>query len=471
VPRTPTYRKRAGYSQALVTLTDARTKRRRDYWLGEYGSPESRECYHRLIAEWEGNDRRLPETALHRAPRHGDARDRDEGGSGGEGPTVRDVIRLYWRWAKKYYQPNEAGTLKVALRLLRQFYGSTPASRFGPKRLRILRESMICGDATASKPRQPWTRIYINQQTRRIRQMFRWAASHELIPSSISQALATVEPLKRGRSAAREGKRIRPVDEEMIEAIKPFVSRQVAALIDLQLVTGARTGELLPMRLLDIDTSDRSGVWAYRPLEHKNTFRCKDRVIYLGPAARKIIEPFMIDRPVDACLFSAAEAEAQRRAELHAQRKTPLSCGNRPGTNRRHAPKHTVGDRYTTPSYYRAIQRACDLAFAHPDPVYQPREILAAPVRNGSKPRKRLETAKEVNARLTAEQRKALNEWRKKHRWHPHRLRHNAGTAIRREFGLEAAQLVLGHSSAQITDAVYADRDHTKVVEIMKRIG
>lgn len=467
MPKTPSYRQRPGYSQALVTLTDARTKRRRDYWLGEFGSPQSRELYHRLIAEWESNDRRLPETAQHRAPRFGDARDEDDG----DGPTVREVIGQYWRWANKYYQPNESGTLKVALRLLRQFYGSTLASRFGPKRLRVLRESMICGDASAERPRKPWSRIYINQQTRRIRQMFRWAASHELIPASVAQALATVEPLKRGRTAAREGKRVRPVDEEMIAAIKPFVSRQVWALVQLQLVTGARSGELLPMRMIDIDTSDPSGVWAYRPIEHKNAFRGKDRVIYLGPAAKRIIEPFMTDRSVDACLFSAAEAEAERRAELHARRRTPLSCGNRPGTNRREQPQHTVGDCYTTPSYYRAIQRACDLAFPHPDPVFRPREIVAAPVRNGTKPRKRLETAREVDARLSKQQREALDEWRRRHRWHPHRLRHNAGTAIRRAFGLEAAQLVLGHSSAQITDAVYADRDHTKVVEIMKRIG
>jgi integrase len=42
---------------------------------------------------------------------------------------------------------------------------------------------------------------------------------------------------------------------------------------------------------------------------------------------------------------------------------------------------------------------------------------------------------------------------------------------LRRVFGLEAAQLALGHASAQITNAVYAERDRTKIVEIMKRIG
>jgi integrase len=64
-----------------------------------------------------------------------------------------------------------------------------------------------------------------------------------------------------------------------------------------------------------------------------------------------------------------------------------------------------------------------------------------------------------------------LREWRQRHRWHPHQLRHTAGTLIRREFGLEAAQLALGHSSARVTDAVYAERDMARVIEVMKRIG
>ena len=59
--RKPRYsRRRNDRNQALVTLTDSVTGRRRDDWLGEYGTPESRERYHRLVAEWEARGRRLP---------------------------------------------------------------------------------------------------------------------------------------------------------------------------------------------------------------------------------------------------------------------------------------------------------------------------------------------------------------------------------------------------------------------------
>jgi len=54
---------------------------------------------------------------------------------------------------------------------------------------------------------------------------------------------------------------------------------------------------------------------------------------------------------------------------------------------------------------------------------------------------------------------------------HPHQLRHTAGTRIRREFGLEAAAATLGHSSAKLTDEVYAERDLQRVAEVMKRMG
>ena len=49
----PAYRKRDDRNQAIVTLTDRKTKVRRDYYLGLYNSAESRQMYYRLLAEWE----------------------------------------------------------------------------------------------------------------------------------------------------------------------------------------------------------------------------------------------------------------------------------------------------------------------------------------------------------------------------------------------------------------------------------
>jgi integrase len=54
--------------------------------------------------------------------------------------------------------------------------------------------------------------------------------------------------------------------------------------------------------------------------------------------------------------------------------------------------------------------------------------------------------------------------------WAPNQLRHNAGTAVRQRFGLEAAQVVLGHSKADVTQ-VYAERDQRLAVEVARQVG
>lgn len=55
-------------------------------------------------------------------------------------------------------------------------------------------------------------------------------------------------------------------------------------------------------------------------------------------------------------------------------------------------------------------------------------------------------------------------------KWTPGQLRHNAGTAIRREYGLEAARLILGHRSA-VTSEIYAKKDMAEAIRIMQEIG
>ncbi len=87
-------------------------------------------------------------------------------------------------------------------------------------------------------------------------------------------------------------------------------------------------------------------------------------------------------------------------------------------------------------------------------------------------------------SRLASRERETLQQWLDRltvnkaelrtraidHRWSPNRLRHSAGTEIRKRFGLEAAQVILGHASANVTQ-VYAERDLQKAVEIMREVG
>jgi site-specific recombinase XerC len=72
--------------------------------------------------------------------------------------------------------------------------------------------------------------------------------------------------------------------------------------------------------------------------------------------------------------------------------------------------------------------------------------------------------------RLTDQQRKELAAWQAAHRWHPNQLRHSFATRVRKVHGLEAVQVLLGHSRADVTQ-VYAERNEALAAEIAAKIG
>jgi site-specific recombinase XerC len=133
-------------------------------------------------------------------------------------------------------------------------------------------------------------------------------------------------------------------------------------------------------------------------------------------------------------------------AAKHAARKTPLSCGNVPGSSKKRRPKKVAGQEYEVDQYRRAIARACDRAFPHP------------------------ELGKIKRSVLNPEQLADLKKWQSIHRWAPNRLRHSFATKVRKKYGLEAAQVALGHSSAAVTQ-VYAERDLDKGIQVAKAMG
>ena len=93
-----------------------------------------------------------------------------------------------------------------------------------------------------------------------------------------------------------------------------------------------------------------------------------------APKTQEVLRPFLRPNLLEY-LFSSSEAEEARREALHKTRKTPLTMGNVPGSNRRSDPKRRVGDRCDVAAYRRAIARACEKAFPPPE------DLSARPVR------------------------------------------------------------------------------------------
>jgi integrase len=259
-------------------------------------------------------------------------------------------------------------------------------------------------------------RKVINQRIGKIVRVFRWATENELVPATTYQALKAVSGLRKGRSAARESEPVKPVPESHIVAIQPHVVPQVWAMIQLQLLSGMRPGEVTVMRTCDLDISSRT--WVYSPERHKTEHLGRERRIYLGPRAQAVLESW-IKKEATAYLFSPREAMESRWAERRCGRRSPMTPSQR-ARRRKATPARTPGTCYDTRSYAHAIHRACRRA--------------GVPV------------------------------------WGPNRLRHNAATRLRSELGLETARAVLGHSDARVT-TIYTERDWGLAQSAMEHCG
>jgi integrase len=435
----PAYRLHRQSGQAIVTLPDG-LGGRRDVLLGKHGTAKSRVEYARVIAEWEANGRRLS-AAEASAP----------------GLSVNELALAYWKFAESYYgldrRSGTAFNIRDVLRVLKALYGHTPAAAFGPLALKACRAEMV---------KKGWSRNYVNSQVDRLRRVFRWGASEQLVPAAVHQALKTVEGLRRGRTEARETNKVRPVTSEQVEATLPHMPATVRAMVNYQLLTGCRPDEVCRLRPLDLDMSNPA-CWVYRPGsdqgehgEHKTAHHGHDRLILIGPRAQEVLRPYLGTR-LDAYCFSPAESERHRSAQRREGRQTPLTPsqrGRKPKAGRKRAP----AGRYPVTSYRNAIYRACDRAFSLPGRL--------AP-RQDEKGKRESRAA--WWARLTVEEREAVRAWRREHRWHPNRLRHSRATELRR-YGLDVVKTILGHSKVETTQ-IYSEKDVAAAMEVVSKIG
>lgn len=357
----------------------------RDVYLGPHGSPRAREKYLRVIAEAGGPEPRISVLDASTTP-----------------ITVAELAARYLQMMKARY-PNPRGNTceyresLYAFRVALDLYGSLPATEFGPKAFKAVRQAM----------RDRGLRVTVtNHRMARIRRAFKWGTEEELLPPATWHALQAVRRLP--QPAARP----QPVPIETILAVLPHVRPVVADMIQVQLFTGCRPGELCIMRPCDFDRSGE--VWLYRPAHHKTLWKGQDRIVPIGPRAQAILTAYL-NRPGEAYLFSPAEAMGLLRAEQKAKRRGKGKARNW----RKARPKRKPGACYCPGSYNYAIRRGC-------------RKAGVAP-------------------------------------FHAHQLRHTAATAFRESGGLDAAQSLLGHQSQQTTE-IYAGLPGW-VLEVVRKIG
>ncbi len=388
--RIPKLRHHKSSGRAVVTLGG------RDVYLGRWGSPEADALYASKIAEW------LAAGRIER-PRPGSVL------------TVAELIAQYDAYARSWYVKDGAPTKQLervrrSLDLVLGLYGEILAQDFSPLKLKTVRQKMI---------ELGWSRVHINHCVGCVKRCWKWAVAEELVPSATFEGLRAVEGLRPGRSAAKESA---PVDA--VRFTQLLVSAQVAAMIELQLWSGMRPGEVVLIRPADIDRGgivnlahgrlELPGVWVYLPARWKTAHHGLRPPILFGPEAQRVLGPYLLREPSAYC-FSPAEAEAARRK--------PAGRGKR----RR---KKEPGERYTRESYTAAIANAVRRWNERWHPP------LCGPIAH----------------------------------WHPHQLRHSAATRLVSRYGWEVARIILGHKSVEMTK-VYAADDLAKAAEAVRTAG
>jgi integrase len=265
-----------------------------------------------------------------------------------------------------------------------------------------------------------WCRNVVNRRIARIKTMFKWAESEELVEASTYQALRTVSGFPSGMHGIRQTNSIEPASQEQVDKLLSHCNNTLASMIQLQWLAGMRSAEVRMMRTAEIQQTSPQ-LWIYRPQTHKNAWRGANhqRLVVLGPRCIEVLKPFLKVADPEAFLFQPRQAEAERSRARRAGRRTPLTpsqIARKPRKNRRRTP----GNCYSDTSYAQAVARVCEKAGV---------------------------------------------------KLHPYQLRHGAKQRITRHCGLDAARAVLGQKSIGTTNLYASQQDVATAAEVMACLG
>lgn len=336
--------------------------------------------------------------------------------------SVGQLAILYLQHAEAYYvkggrQTSQVHSIRSALRVVVKLFRNELVSNFGPLKLQKVRDEVL---------KLGVARVTVNRYIALLVSAFRWGVSQEYVPAPVLTALESVQGLRAGRCTARETKPVSVVPVDVVLKTLPHMPRNVGQMVELQMATGMRPCEVVAIRPCDLNTSGM--VWEYRvdPGSNKMHHHGRTRIVCIGPRGQELLKRALPSRTTAFVFPSQPDGMTS----------------------------------YGTAAYRRAITRACEIAFGMPVELRDINKTL-----RGMK-----DVPPEEKEKLKKKMRREAKEWRAENCWAPNRLRHTFGTLARREAGIEAARVTLGHSSA-VTSEIYAERDLEAAKEIVKRIG
>jgi len=219
----------------------------------------------------------------------------------------------------------------------------------------------------------------------------------EYVQPNTVAALREVKNLQRGEQGTFDNPPRQEVPDEVVKRTLPFMSPTVAAMVKLQRLTGMRPSEIYRMTAGDIDQTRDPELWYYTPKSHKTERYIGEKPIPLGTPEQELVAPYLAGKTAEQSVFSPRRAMEEWYIERRANRQ------------RVKKPASNVGEFYDVNSYRKAVENA---------------------IRKGNK---------------------TLPDEQKIPHWTPYQLRHAAVTAAEKAFGLDKAQALAGHRTANVT--------------------
>jgi integrase len=346
--------------------------------------------------------------------------------------TVGELLEQYHINAKKVLskmsektKTHDLGCIDRVRKFLKP-YLAWPVNQFGPDELHKIQQSLVKYEYEHGKGTKKYTRQGINDVMKWIKRIWKWGVGRQFVAPEKVPSLEEVKSLRLGSAGVLEQIRRKRVTEEEFRRVLAQLNPVVADMLRLIWFTAMRPYEVCEMRPFDILRDDPE-CWLYIPGrdqgpvgKHKTMRFERVKVIPLTKESQNIIAKYIQDSESKEAVFRPDEAIKIFLEQKALKRKTPLNCGNRPGTNQKEHPMIRPGKNYDHSSLCRACVRAC----------------------------KRAKVEKFV----------------------PYDLRRTAATGTRSVLGKDAAKVLLGYTKTETTD-IYLLEEVQEAIKVAKLLA
>lgn len=198
--------------------------------------------------------------------------------------TMRQLGKKYLQAMRVKHGPDSKEPLYIsyAIKGISQMFGNLPVSQFRPSHLIAYRQSLVDLGLV---------RRTANKRTQQIVRLFQWAVQEDYAQPTDWHRLQAIEPIHLGQYGAVDNPPVVPVPTSHFEETLRHVPPKVADALKVLAFSGMRSGELLRMRPMDLDMSDRH--WMYVTSTHKTSRKVGTTVILIPEPATTILAGHM----------------------------------------------------------------------------------------------------------------------------------------------------------------------------------